>query len=60
MGRVTECGWGRDLVSSVEEGTAVGDEAWGRYEDLGGGVRVGEGRRIEGRRGERRRGEGRE
>jgi hypothetical protein len=38
MGRDTECGWGRDLVSSVEEGAAVGDEAWGRYEDLGGGV----------------------
>jgi hypothetical protein len=52
MGRDTECGWGRDLVSSVEEGAAVGDEAWERYEDLGGGV--------EGRRGERRRGEGRE
>jgi hypothetical protein len=55
MGRDTECGWERDLVSSVEEGAAVGDEAWGRYEDLGGGLRGGEGRR-----GERRRGEGRE
>ena len=55
MGRDTECGWGRDLVSSVEEGAAVGDEAWERYEDLGGG---GEGRGGEERGAEERGGEG--
>jgi hypothetical protein len=47
--RINLCGRGRDLVSSGKEGTAVGNEARGRYNDLGGswgGGRAGE-RRVE-------------